>query len=403
MADRFQNGLHLTSPAASQCGRTLSRWLVEFLTQVCGWTVVQAVAGNWTNTVASGSGGASVTGAPRRFSIGSGYTFSSATDVGAYLTITGFTGRYASRNGVYRIERVISDTVVELEVERSLHEDGFPRALSGLAWRLWRPTASYVPTSGDVIVLKGHGTTGAGYDYHLHINVRSSNCYFPEFRISPWAGWLSPGWADGRVIAATGMDSYSNSLSGTDDVYVWAAGDADRVTWMMRTDNDYYSWHFGYLGEIDPKDALNDPRPCVIWTGSNAGVSGVGDDVDTFLGYGSVGTILSGGKWLSFDDTTTVTGYAMIACTSPTTDNAPVITGSERRWNELSRLRIRQPILCECRTANYMEVRGALRRVWATCRGAQINEVQGVNGEYLHLKGGIVLPWCNTKAWYGRG
>ena len=404
MSDKFQNGLLLTAPTASQCGRTFSRWLVEWLTQLCGWTVVQAVAGNWTNVVASGSAGVSVAGQPNRFDIGSGYTFVAANDVGAYLTITGFTGtRVTTRNGIYRIRRVISATVVELEVECSVHEDGFPSGLTGLAWRLWRPAAAYVPTSTDVIVLKGRGTTGAGYDFHLHINVRATNSYFPELRMSPWASWVpGPGWSDLRYTSALGIDNYSNSLLNTDRVRVWAAGDADRAVLMMRVEDDYFAWHFIYLGEIDPKDAVNDPRPCVLWAGSNAGVLGVGDDLSTLIGYGSVGTVLSGGRWLAFDGTTTVTGYALIACV-PSSADAAVVANTEQQWNEPTRARHRQPILCECRTSGFMEVRGALRRIWATTRDTPCLAALGVNGEFLHVRGGILMPWCNTKAWYERG
>jgi len=401
MADRFANGLKLTAPVADQCGRTFSRWLVEWLTQVCGWVIHDAISGNWSNVVASGADGAT-TATPNRFTSAAAPFTSS--DIGGYLTITGFTGRFVSRNGIYRILRLISSTEVELEVERSLHEDGFPAATTGLSWRLWWPTAAFVPTSTNVIVLKGRGTTGVDYDFHLHITVRATNSYYPEFRISPFASWDNVGhaWLDSRYTTARGIDNWNSSLIDVDNCRVWGAADSDRAAIMMRVEDSYYAWHLIYLGEIDPKNALLDTKPCVIWAGSNVGNATVGDDNATLIGYGASSSINGGGVWLAFDDLTSVTGYAMIANT-PASADANWISDTQRWWGERSRGRYRQPILCECRTTGYMEIRGALRRIWATARDMPRMQPVGVNGEYLHTVGGILIPWCNTKVWYERG
>lgn len=406
MADQYVNGLLLTAPVASQCGRTFSRWLVEWLTQLCGWTVVQAVTGNWQNYVSQGTSGSIPTSSGTNSNVfkSNAYTFSS-TDLGSYLTITGFTGRWVGRNGIYRIHRLVSgdSQSVVLDTKFGIHEDGFPPATSGLTWKLWRPTIAYVPTNGDVIVLAGQGTIGSGYPFHLHINVRNTNSYFPELRMSPFASWVSgSGWSDLRYTSAVGIDNQTSSLLNTDNVRIWAVGDQDRFAIGMRVEDDQYSWHFIYGGEIDPKDISVDTHPCVLWSGSTNGNSSIGYDATTFFGYGYAGTIATGGKWLGFDNLTTVTGNMMIAHMQPNAD-ANWIAETYDWWNERSRARYKQPILCECRTSGYMEVRGALRRVWASCRAIPRMHVLGVNGEYIHLKGGLIFPWNNSKSYYERG
>lgn len=407
MADQFVNGLLLTAPAASQCGRTFSRWLVEWLTQLCGWTVVQSVSGNWQTYVAQGSGSTPgseplITGSHTARFRADSHSFV-GSDVGAYLTITGFADRWVGRNGIYRIVQIDSTDpqTVLLDIQYGIHEDSLPTGKTGLTWKLWRPTAAYVPTSGDVMVLAGHGTVGSGYPFHLHITVRSSNSYFPEFRLSPFASW-SGGWVDSRYISATGIDNQTSSLLNTDSVRIWAVGDADRFAIAMRVEDDQWAWHFIYGGEIDPKDAATDPKPCVLWSGSNNGSSIIGGDSSNLFGLGYIGTIASGGKWLAYDNLTSVVGYAMLVHAQPNADDN-WIASTFRWWSGPTRARYMQPILCECRTSGFMEVRGALRRVWVGPRDTPRLHVIGVNGEFLHVRGGLIFPWNNSKVFYERG
>lgn len=404
MADHFCNGLKLTAPTTSQCGRTFSRWLVEYLVQICGWTVHDAVAGNWTNYVDSGAGGSVDGSNSALFSIGASAFDFTSTDLGAYLTLTGFSARFASRNGIYRIRRIVTTKIVELEVEQCMHEDGLPVGETGISWKLWRPTASYVPISTNVIVLKGTGTYGGGYNFHLHINVRATNSYFPELIMSPFGSWDSGShaWLDSKRTSTKGIDNYSASLTNTDTIRVWSAGDTDRLVFMFRVEDDAYAWHFGYIGEIDVSDSTVDPKPCILWTGSNAGNATVGDDLNTLFGTPPAGTAYNGGHWLGYDDVTTVVGYATFAhCASSSDTNW--MSDTQRMWQQPSRRRIRQAIVCECRTSGYMELRGTLRRAWLTARDMPRLIHYGTNGEYLHIIGGLTIPWFNSKVWYERG
>lgn len=404
MADKFVNGLYLTAPTSSQCGRTFSRWFVEWLTQVCGWTVIDNVSGNWTNYVGQGTAGATVTSYPQRFSITTdSYTFTSS-DIGSYLTITGFVDRWLGRNGIYRIVGVISSKIVEIDIARGVHEDGLPSDITGLTWKLWKADASYVPTSTNVIVLGGTGTYGGGYTFHLHITVRATNSYFPEFRMSPFASWNAGthSWSNSKYTSAVGIDNWNNSLLNTDSIRIWASADSDRVALMVRVEDDQYAWHFVYAGEIDVLDGYIDTKPCVLWSGSNRGNATVGDDNATLFGYGADSSMYSGGRWLAADELTTVTGYGMIAHISPSSD-VNWISDSQRRFSEFSRERYRQPIICESRTTGQMELRGTLRRVWITARDEARLIPYGYNGEFLHILGGVSIPWNNSKVWYERG
>jgi len=399
MADRFANGLKLTAATASQCGRTFSRWLVEWLTQVCGWEVFDVVSGTgWTNILSSGSDGA--TSSTSNQFVSATATFAAA-DLGGYLTITGFTGRFVSRNGIYRIRKIINATTVELEVERSVHEDGFPDGLTGLIWRLWRPVATYVPTGTDVIVLKGRGTTGSGYDFHLHVASRSTNSYFPELRMSPFASWNSGShsWNDSRYTSAIGIDNASNSLINVDNCRVWGAADADRSVIMFRTEDDYFAWHFLYLGEIDTFFPSSDPCPCVAWAGSNPGNATPAGDAVTLLGYGAASNINGRGNWLSYDELTTIGAYLTFSH-SPYSSEAHWLAEGRRRFSTPTRRNYLLDLVCESRTSGHMEFRGKLRRVWISGRDHQRETPFGANSEYLHIIGGITIPWFNTKVWY---
>jgi len=399
VSDKFQNGLLLTAPAASQCGRTFCRWLFEWATVILGQTNVDnSDVGKWTSCVFTDTSGSYVTSYEDRFSIGaSAYNFDSVNDKGAYLTLTNM----SAHNGIYRILRVIDTKTVALDIKYSVHEDGLPQS-TGINWRLWRPTATYVPTNTDFAVLGGLGTIGAGYTYHLHMLCRNTNSYFPEFVIGPWANWDPAGnvWLDAKHTTARGIDNYSNSVVNVDNCRVWAIGDTDRIIVMIRTEDDNYSWHFVYLGEIDTYYPSIDTKPCVVWAGSNAGVA-TPQDASDLIGVGGANSINGGGRWLAADNVTTVNGYLMFSHCSPCAD-AHWLALTYRRWSQYNFDVPRMPLICESRTAGNMELRGSLRRIWATSRDLARLSLLGLHAEYLHLVGGFVVPWNVSRVWYSR-
>jgi hypothetical protein len=395
MADSFQNGLLLTAAVSSRAGRTFSRWLYEFATQICGWTAIDDDGGGlWTSTKDTGSNGASVSGNESRFNItGDSYTFASGTDEGRYLTITGFSTAFAARKGIYRIKRVISSKEVELDIQFSVHDAGIPYPETGLSWRLWAADTSDTPDGADWAVVEGYGThsDSYGYDFQVNMTVQSSNSWFPEFELGPFATWNTgaDSW-DNRSTTARGFVNTSNSLVNVDECRVWAVGDQDRIVVFTRTLDDYISWHFTYLGHSDPfYDSSIDPNPVVMWQGSNKSA-----DVVNVIGYGldTSADIYAGGRWLSVDGSTTVTGYL------PFFHNAPGgsshwLSTRNRRWSRRTRRVYRQQAVIESRTTSHMEYRGTLTRFWIGPREFERTQPFGRNGEYLHVFGGLIMPW----------
>jgi hypothetical protein len=363
-------------------------------------TPVGSAWSNYVHSEVSPGTGQSVLDQKKQFDIGaSTYNFDAATDTGAYLTLTGLT----EHNGIYRINRVISSKVVELDTNFSVSDAGIVENQVDVAWRLWRPTATYCPVANDVAVLGGLGTTGGGFPFHLHMNVRATNSYFPEFILSPFASWNAGthAWTDSKRISAKGIDNWNNSVINVDNCRVFAAGDADRMVIMLRMEDDYYAWHFIYLGEIDTSYPVLDTRPCVVVLGSNRGNATAAGDNVTLFGTGADSSIYSGALWLAHDDVTSIAGR-MMYYHCPVNADSNYYAGKYRVFSQINRQRYLQQIVCESLTSGYMEIRGALRRVWLTTQDDNRFMVLGNSGNFAHIVGGVVLPWNASPIYYQR-
>lgn len=392
-------------------GRGVCRWLYEFLVRVVGWSAVDTGGSKWTTYVDTGAAGESVVDYPLRFDIGSGasHDFTSA-DIGAYLTITGFTP--AIYDGVYRIKKIISDKVVEIDEQYSVHSAGIPCDQTGITWRLWRNHDDYLPDPTHWVVFGGTGTVGGGYTFHLHMTVRatgSSTLAMPEFILSPFASWNagSHSWDDSKYTSTVQI----GGCGGQPGTRLFAAADTDRLVLMMKQERQIeyggtvagnFGWRFFYAGEIDQMaDAADDPKPCVLWEGGNVGNTVPGQDTSNILGYNAGGDLYNGGIWLANDGTTSVAGYLMIAAT-PTDSNQNWFSDQQRRFGQDGGNHYRGSLMCECRTSGYMEVRGLLRRVWAGGEEATRCDPVGANNEFLHVIGGITIPWNGSRCFQER-
>jgi len=410
MADKFQNGLYLPDPGTDYAGRTVCRWLVEWLVNVVGLTVVDKSGSQWDNYYDSGTDGASVVDEVYQFQAASA-SFDSS-DVGGYLYLSGMTP--STYNGIYRINRVLSSTKVVLDCQYGIHSSGIPCNQSGVIWKLWRLDTSYLPAAGDWVVLAGSGITGSGYTFHLHIEVSASGTTtlnLPQFIISPFASWnaVSHSWNDSRRTSVLTMLNYSDSVNNQPGTRVWAAGDTDRFVLMLRMERDRfgftssgdYAWHFLYAGEIDTFHPSSDPKPCILWEGSNNGATTPASDSNALVGDGSVGNINGRGHWLAYDDLTTVAGY-MASLFTPTDTTKNWLAGLEHRFSSISGSHTLVPAACECRTAGYMEFRGLLRRFWISGRDIARLKPIGASNEYLHIIGGFTIPWNGSRTFYER-
>lgn len=410
MADKFQNGVYLPDPGTDYAGRTICRWLVEWLVNVVGWTVLDKSGSTWDNYFDSGTDGASVTDEVYQFQAASA-SFDAA-DVGGYLYLSGMSP--TEYNGIYRIQKVLSSTKVVLDCQYGIHSSGIPCNQSGVTWKLWRLDVAYLPAAGDWIVLAGSGTTGSGYTFHLHIEVSASGTTtlnLPQFIISPFASWNSTShtWNDSKRTSVLTMANYSDSVNNQPGTRVWAVGDTDRFVLMLRMERDRlgftssgdYAWHFLYAGEIETFHPSDDPKPCILWEGSNNGATTPGEDSLALIGNGSVGNINGRGHWLAYDDITTVAGY-MSFQHLPTSSDVNWVSQNRRRFSAISGSHFLLDPICECRTASYMEYRGKLRRLWITGREIARLKPLGASNEYLHIIGGITFPWNGSRTFYER-
>ena len=398
MAEIFQNGLLLTAVDASQVGRTFSRWLFEFATQICGWTArdsYDAGAGSYTNTVATGSTGQSVAATPQQFRDLTGTPFSAAS-AGNYLTITGFPAGFEDRAGIYRIVNVLDNNNVELDIRFSVHDAGIPHPSTGLSWRLWRANSADVPSNNTANygVIRGTGTQGGAYNFDIRFVQQTTFSSFPTFEVGPFGAspgqWTpgSPGsWSDSRHTSA--YSSYENNSC--DNCRVWAAGDTDRIVIAIRELDNSPLWDMIYLGEIDAFYGNSvDPNPVMVWSGHND----TADREDIFgAGAATNTTFRDGGRGLAEDDLTTIQYYASFFQTSPSTDNEGWTQGLQRRWSQRTRRIYRQSFMCESRTTSHMELRGSLRRTWLGGRDLVRGTPFGRNAEFLHIVGGLIIPW----------
>lgn len=493
MAQRCLSGLSCVYPS-NNAGRWYTRVLVEWLTQVVGWVLVDkssAGTSNWDNVAASGSTCSSTTA--RRVEVTSpGYAFSIA-DVGGYLTLTGFGNPYEARDGIYRIQQYIGAAgnvyTLELDIDRGVHSDGLPIGHSGLAWRFWLGTDAYCPsTTSDWAVIAGTGTTGAGltngagtgdsiafgggvctltcaavtfpagdvakqitiagsgagndgtfdvtaasgntiswanaggsteapftgtwtirYTWHLHIKAQSWSTSYPVFRLAPWASWdaAAHAWTVGdlRYTAEIKPRTDGQVMDNIAEIAIFAEADTDHFTAPLRClTGNYRQWCLYSAGELEAFWPDLDPRPCVVWAGGE--YQTMGDAyAQGHIGFGSqyYGNYTDGLRSLACDDLTTVTSYAMFPHIPPTDTAWPYnsfssfISGNKRKVSTHSAQCYRIPIICECRTANFMELRGTIRWVWACSPALALLSPQGASGEYVPVMRGMMIPWNGSR------
>jgi hypothetical protein len=371
--------------------------MYEWATQVVGMDAYDYNDAGWTAIEDSGTNGATVAGAPERFDItGDSHNFVDA-DKGKMLTITGITGTDAeiARNGIYRIQQIISSKVVQLDILHGVHEDGLPSGKSGLNWRLWDTTnASHNPPAGtdDWAVFRGTYSDSNKFDVKIRAGAVGDPAGNPSFTLGPYGTWNTTSHDfDGYDTAESPWAGgwWHNAL-----VYrVWASGDKDRIFIYAYSVTNPLSLYF-YFGEITPNYPSHDPRPSIMMVGSP-------DTNDStrmrIIGYYLTGDVYNGMRWLSHDNSTTVTGYWQIPSVLAS-NNTNRIADVRRRWSQWSRDLYRFEVLCECRTSLHMEHRGILKNVWASSRDYFNGVIAfGTNLEYLYLVGGIVIPWNGSK------
>jgi len=404
----YQNGLFLPNPrdlavnTAPYIGVTVCKWLYEWLRYVVGRPIIDEPVGTkWNSSVAeewTTGTGQSVAGEPDQFDIGSStYNFQADDEEQGYLTISGLTP--STRDGVYRIRKVLSNKVVILYTRESVHEDGIPAGMSGIKWRLWRNTTTYTPDRLDSFVFSGTGLTNAGYTYHVHLwpTDNSSASDLPRFEMGPYGNWDNVGhaWSDSRHTAAWGPNY--NEILKYQWSHCWAHADETSLTFFLHIDMREWSSRnlhvfYYHIGELNPFYPSQDPRPVIGLTGETYTY----EDSYQLFGYGKSSRSSYEGRMLGYDDLTTLTQYFMFLH-SPTSYNDNWIGWYRAKFSQYSGKMYRFPIIAESRTTGYQEIRGPLRNLWFTARATKPMLPYGTNREYLHLVGGLSIPWHGSR------
>jgi hypothetical protein len=383
---RYQNGLDISTNQ----GYVFCRWLVEWATQVLGWTLHDNNNAGWTSVAGSGADAETTTNPDELSFSGSAYTLTAA-DVGCYVTMLGNVGWSAAEKetiGIYKIIRVDATAeIAYLDIKRGVHESGLPLSKSGVSFRIWSPSTDY-PANGTWAVLRTaylHTPAEPNMDFHI-----TSNTSYGAVVMGPFGTWnsTSHAWNDSR-----------NTVS-----YNWGLGTLTRNIWAFgdETDNDHLivaakasdnKVNYLYLGAITPTaGTATDTNPGVIWAGYN--------DYVIYPTWGqspAQGTFRSGCRWMAYNsgaNDVSVTGYPMGPAVINTVNDHLYYVN--RAWSQWSRSIYRIEPMLQCKTAGHFETRGVPKNIWlsgfyeaATPFGASL--------EYLHTKGGVSIPWNGSK------
>jgi len=413
----YQNGLPLVTPdgVADSTGRTYSKWLYQTL-RVSGWTIVDSSGTAWTSYKGVGVAGKTVLNEPSQFdtSVDASYVFTSA-DVGRYITIYGFIAPYTHINGTWRILKVLSDYVIELDILRGVHDSGLPNSpiVTGLTWEFWAADATDCPATNDRIVARGEGITRAApYNFDVHIRVTAIgsdagatyNSCFPAYIVGPYGNWNagSHDWDDSRHTSERASGG-SGFLREVDEALIFCCVDTDSFAVVIREVNSYENtaWNYVNVGEFTPifPEAL-DPKPVAVWTGSNYWRTDGGRDASA-LGYGldTGGQLYNGVRYLKWpDEVDTVTGYvyldAIRAYFGTYGYATPVIGGAHRLKDPVSdRIYYQKLVIGTLENSSGAgEYRGSIKKMkYISHTYHQL--VHGTNSAELALGTGITMKW----------
>jgi hypothetical protein len=398
MAPRYQNGLNLDSYNTWE----FTRWLLEFATQVLGWTLYDDDGdAGWTSTVAAASDVATHASDPSILDFsGAAHTLTSS-DEGRICTMLGNAGWTAGEKetiGMYRIVRVDTTTqYAYLDIKRGVHEDGLPLSKSSVSYRLWSLADGNVPgASAWAVIRSQYSHTPAEPNMDVKIDAASTNYQFPDVSIGPFGTWDSGGnaWTGSRNTSGfaphANPERYHN---------VFAYGDETNnnhfvVAIRGRERNELNTY---YIGQITPTAGTGtDTNPGIVGAGI-AGYNGMA------LGAANNGTIdyssgADGGwRWMAYNsggNDVEIKAKAMVP--TQLQGNGGNWLNRPYAWSEWSKRVYRIEILLVSQTASHFEARGFLQSMWA-CGRIQSLTPFGSSLEYLHVNCGIAIPWNGSK------
>jgi len=385
---RFQNGLSIDTIE----GHTFSRWLVEFSTQVLGWTLYDNNDAGWSSTYAAAADIATTLNPDELDFSGAVYALTTA-DAGRYITMLGNAGWSDSEKetiGIYRVTWVdVVAQIAHMDILRGVHEDGFPLSKAAISYRLWDSTASYVPANNTWAVVRTpylHVPAEPNMDFK--ITAYSSNGYLPYVSVGPFGTWnnATHAWNDARNTANR------QGSADTGDINIWAYGEDDNLMVCITNmaANKFIVYH---LGAIDPTAGTA--------VDTNPGIICAGYCYFNWPAFGNetYNALTNGCRWMAYNaggNNVAVTGYIMSPSYTAAGSTSSVLS-KVRSYSQWSKGLYRFQLMLQSRTAGHMETRGVLKNIWASAYYQGLMPFGTTPDFFLHITCGLTIPWNGSK------
>jgi len=392
---RFQNGLYISH--ATNTGLTVSRWFVEFTTQILGWTLHDSNDAGYASTIADASD-ISTTANSNELDFSTAAYSPTLADIGRYVTMLGNAGWSDSEKekiGIYRIINVDEVTeIVYVDILRGVHEDGLPSypGAYNIHYRLWDSTATYVPAINKYAVVRTpylHGPAEPNMDIYIQSNAAAGG--HPYIAIGPFGTWNSAThvWNDTRNTTPI---LYATSTALTTP-HIWAVGDDDYCVMILKNNTASEPLSLYYVGAIEPTAGTTiDTNPGVIIAGY------------TQIGYCSFGqpngnTIYEGARWMAYNGGTnnvSVSGGPMVP--QYIVGDSNLAFSVNRTFSQWSGNIYRVEIMLRSTAIANMETRGITKGLWMCNRYTPLTSFGTDPNFFLHTNGGVAIKWNGSKA-----
>jgi hypothetical protein len=373
-------------------------WKLWFLwlKKVVGWSQVDINGSRWDNAVESGTNGATDATLTYKFT-SSGASFTSNCAAGDQLMIAptsppatsgGFSD--ATRNGFYWINQVVDDETLYVDTWRGVHTDGLPLSESGLNYEVhrFRTGGTYLPQNDDFWVLAG---TGTGGDFHMYLlNDSVQNYAYSQIWVSPWDDWDAGTHAWKSPARYTSKSNYNNDPH-TDKCLCYGFADLTHCFFYYRGYD--YNWaaklpQWFYVGDIEPFNPTDDPRPVVLNTGHTGNTTVT--NTYTYM-YDKV-------RMVSHDLTQQTAGLLKMSLYIDSSTG--ILDGTTRASSRFSGKYYHTPLVVVEDTTGKTEVRGRLKNCYFTHdNGPRIFTPVGTSLDLLRLSN-VSIKWNGSKQFY---
>lgn len=393
MAPRFQNGLHINAGIS----HALAKYIIEFATQVLGWTYRDNDDAGFAATTAAAADLATHASDPAILDFNGAAYVLTGSEVGWIVTVLGNVGWSAAEKQMIGMYEIISvDTTAKtarVDIKRGVHEDGLPLSKGSVTYRLWDPTTD-IPGNSANAVLRTQYLHAPNDDFDVQIQTDASGIDHPFVSIGPFGTWvIASGWSDSRNTTLKQPHGAQER-----NYRIWAFGD--------ETDNDHFfigiqgiernEFNWYYVGAITPTaGTVIDTHPGVI-------AAGMAGDQTQVLGPGSPVDAYSSWRWMAYNggsNDVTATGVWMAPV--EISDDASHLFMLNQKWSQWSHGIYRFEIMLHSITASHREARGVPKSIRY---GGKIQNLTPfgpgptpATNYFLHLGGGLSIPWNGSK------